>query len=69
MIIKTEELTIIEKSVPEYCVMITDTVDGWKKQVGLRSRCEQSCNEHADWIRSLFSKRTLKRYIVSVEQI
>ena len=66
MVIKTEELTIIDNNIPEYCVTISDTVDGWHKQVGPSSRCEQDCISKAEWIRSLFSKRELKRYSVSV---
>ena len=66
MVIKTNELTVIEKNVPEYCVMISDTLGGWHKQVGKSSRCEQVCNNRAEWIRSLFTTRELERYKVSV---
>ncbi len=69
MIIKTRDLTIIEKNNHEYRVVIADTVAGWKKQVGQCSRCEQSCNDNAAWIRNLLSNKELQRYSVSVERI
>ncbi len=67
MVIRTSELTIIENTVPEYCVVLTDTIKGWQKQIGIGSRCEQVCESTAEWIRSLFSESELERYNVSVE--
>ena len=68
MVIKTKELTVVKRNIPEYRVIITDMVDGWKKQVGQSSRCEQACNSQAEWIRGLFSKKELQRYNISVER-